>query len=461
MLLESPPPPAGRAFTRRCDDIDIQFGRDKFRLITGLKFGVGYSSDYEVDHIPFRRRVLNSDTYVYKITARMLEKKITSPEFAKLRHHDAVSLCLLALLECVLLCQELRHNVPDWCLRLVNDRVMWDLYSWGLYIRPSLYYSLRNANMKRWLALYAPPVEQVDKTPKYTMSGFTWAFKGALPIRRLTPDAIEARSDWCVSSRRFFDGLIREPPRIPSPGSPQGGPTLFTTPVSTFFFEGAQATPMSSRYMPSHPVTPNIMTPMPQQGFAPWSSPYQVTVDVGSVLLDSSSSEQVLSESVYKLTDTTVAPKKRPDKSKNKAMNGKALAFDLGNADFDDNVGVNEVLIMDAHATDDYICYKNVDPNKVYMPINACGDHWVTGVINLTCSRFFVLDSLESEGRKASIYAHIDNGQEYLMAFWKNNVILKESERYHTISNNSTIKAFISRPHNKQTYWIVEWLHAS
>ncbi|GJR57863.1 hypothetical protein Tco_1500025 [Tanacetum coccineum] len=124
----------------------------------------------------------------------MLEKKITSPEFAKLRHHDAVSLCLLALLECVLLGQKPRHNVPDWCLR--------------------------NANIKRWPALYAPPVEQVDKTPKYTLAGFTWAFKGALPIRRLTPDAIAARSDWWVSSRGFFDGLIREPPRIPLPVNP-------------------------------------------------------------------------------------------------------------------------------------------------------------------------------------------------------------------------------------------------
>nr|GEV67705.1 hypothetical protein [Tanacetum cinerariifolium] len=55
------------------------------------------------------------------------------------------------------------------------------------------------------------------------------------------------------------------------------------------------------------------------------------------------------------LPDTTTALKKRPDKSKNKARNGKAPAFDFGNADFDDNVGVNEVLIMGARATDDYI----------------------------------------------------------------------------------------------------------
>ncbi|GKG27363.1 phospholipase-like protein, partial [Tanacetum coccineum] len=47
------------------------------------------------------------------------------------------------------------------------------------------------------------------------------------------------------------------------------------------------------------------------------------------------------------------------------------------------------------------------DVDWVYMPINAGGNHWVTGAINLPYSRFYVLDSLESDGRKASIYAHI------------------------------------------------------
>ncbi|GKE34913.1 hypothetical protein Tco_1454235, partial [Tanacetum coccineum] len=131
-------------------------------------------------------------------------------------------------------------------------------------------------------------------------------------------------------------------------GSPQG-------PARTSLFKGAQATPMSSRYLPSYPVTPNIMTPMPQEGFAPWSSPYQATVDVecNESGKENSLSEHVLLESVYELAE-----------SKNKARNGKAPAFDLGNADLDDNVGVNEVLIMATRATVNYICYKNMDPNK-------------------------------------------------------------------------------------------------
>ncbi|GJT11405.1 phospholipase-like protein [Tanacetum coccineum] len=136
-------------------------------------------------------------------------------------------------------------------------------------------------------------------------------------------------------------------------GSQQGGPTMFMTSAIPSFFEG----------------------------FAPWSSPYQTTFDVGGVLPNAMNRERrVVRLSMYcqspyiNLSDTTVAPKKRPDKTKNKARNGKAPAFDIGN---------------------------------VYMLIHAGGDHWVTSVINLTCSRFYVLDSLASEGRKASIYAHI------------------------------------------------------
>nr|GEY23018.1 hypothetical protein [Tanacetum cinerariifolium] len=41
-------------------------------------------------------------------------------------------------------------------------------------------------------------------------------FAGYRPSPRLTSYAFEARADWWVSSRAFFDGHIREPPRIPS-----------------------------------------------------------------------------------------------------------------------------------------------------------------------------------------------------------------------------------------------------
>ncbi|GKC09201.1 hypothetical protein Tco_1000811, partial [Tanacetum coccineum] len=64
------------------------------------------------------------------------------------------------------------------------------------------------------------------------------------------------------------------------------------------------------------------------------------------------------------LPATTVAPKKQADKSRNKARNANVTAFDLGKAVVDDDAIDDEVMITGARATDDYICYMNMDPNK-------------------------------------------------------------------------------------------------
>ncbi|GKB65543.1 hypothetical protein Tco_0921729, partial [Tanacetum coccineum] len=100
------------------DDIEIQFGRKEFCLETELRFGVDYSSLYSKGLIPFRRRVFDSARDGHRITAKMLEDKIKIKQFFTIKDKDAVSLCLLAILELVLLGQEPRHNVPEWCLRL-------------------------------------------------------------------------------------------------------------------------------------------------------------------------------------------------------------------------------------------------------------------------------------------------------------------------------------------------------
>ncbi|GJX68209.1 hypothetical protein Tco_0303936 [Tanacetum coccineum] len=376
------------------------------------------------------------------ITGRMLLAKIESKEFDTLDNEDSVGVCLLAILKLVLLGHEPRHNVPDWCLR--------------------------NANVKWWEVFYATTIELDSPLPKYSLIGFTWAFKGARPHQRLTPDAFEAQAEWWVSSRAFFEGRICEPPRIPSPVNQhsredvlediyrhmaeqdrllkeaqdkvdahdstinqmnvflkgiqvgtmprpmkgptdvrehyglsdfsvfqnnQGGPTIFTTHPCNSFFDGAQMTltypalfdqPMSSRYSSSYLTTPHIMTPRAQQGFVLWSSTYQATFDprpqygsshnhdVGGVILDVMNRERresrpsiFLQSPCMPLPATTVAPKKRVDKSRNKTRNVDVLTFDLGNEVVDDNAVDDEVMIMGARATDDYVLFENVDPNKV------------------------------------------------------------------------------------------------
>ncbi|GJW69764.1 phospholipase-like protein [Tanacetum coccineum] len=58
-------------------------------------------------------------------------------------------------------------------------------------------------------------------------------------------------------------------------------------------------------------------------------------------------------------------------------------------------------------STSPYPSWNDVD--WVYMPINAGGDHWVTGAVNLSNFRFYVFDSLHSEVRRSTLYEHIRN----------------------------------------------------
>ncbi|GKA08487.1 hypothetical protein Tco_0687818 [Tanacetum coccineum] len=54
-------------------DIQIQFGREEFCLVTGLRFGVDYSDVYEEGLIPFRRCTFDSAKDGKPITGEMLE----------------------------------------------------------------------------------------------------------------------------------------------------------------------------------------------------------------------------------------------------------------------------------------------------------------------------------------------------------------------------------------------------
>ncbi|GKF63245.1 phospholipase-like protein [Tanacetum coccineum] len=109
----------------------------------------------------------------------MLLANIKSKEFDTLNNEDAVGICLLAIFELVLLGREPRHNVPDWYLRLVVNKKAWDMYPWGSYVWPMLWRQLRNAKVKWWDVLYATQNEPDSHLPKYSLTGFTWAFKSS------------------------------------------------------------------------------------------------------------------------------------------------------------------------------------------------------------------------------------------------------------------------------------------
>ncbi|GJZ21527.1 hypothetical protein Tco_0558566 [Tanacetum coccineum] len=156
--------------------------------------------------------------------------------FDRIHDQDAVSLCCLGILHLVFLGVEAKCRIPDWMLRLANDRVGWDNFPWGSFVWPTLYSQLKNANVKRWPKLYASQdTTEIDKKA-YSIFGYTWAFKsccleekkgklrgsmvydffhGNMPAKRLTPNETEARAKWWISSRAYFDGGIGQSERLP------------------------------------------------------------------------------------------------------------------------------------------------------------------------------------------------------------------------------------------------------
>nr|GEU80641.1 hypothetical protein [Tanacetum cinerariifolium] len=89
---------------------------------------------------------------------------------------------------------------------------------------------------------------------------------------------------------------------------------------------------------------------------------------------------------------TTVLPKKRGGKSKNKGKKANVSPFNLGNAFNDGDVEGDDVMIT---GEQDTVTARNL-PTQTVGCLET-GNHWVTGAINLTHSVFYVLDSLHSD----------------------------------------------------------------
>nr|GEW43072.1 putative reverse transcriptase domain, reverse transcriptase zinc-binding domain protein [Tanacetum cinerariifolium] len=400
----------------------IEFRRKEFCLITGLRFGPGFSERYEVGLISFRRLLFDSDTDGGHVTGKMLVDNINGEEFDNLHDEVAVSLCQLAILHFVLLGRQLAHNIPDW-----------------------------------WLSY---------DVPKKIISNF---FDGARPNRRLRPDAFEAKAEWWLRSREFFDGRIHEAPPIPTPvkltsrydvpkyvdprynecinsikelqkkndahekmlmevykfyqgqskpklvevrehyglsdfdfsvlqnteGLRHDEPKTFTKQTSSSFFDMAQRTPtypktfdepIPSRHPTSYPGTPHIATPMALQGFAPWSSTNQArpsqnpgTPHIATPMVQQgfslwSSTNQASPSQNLDVGGVNPDEMNRGKRDFSKQISAEPIhlvsPFNLGKVSIDLNSLVGEVMYMGSCATDDYISLHNVDPNKLIVVKN-------------------------------------------------------------------------------------------
>ncbi|GKB88882.1 hypothetical protein Tco_0961154 [Tanacetum coccineum] len=165
------------------NDLSIQFGREEFCLVTGLRFGVENWEEYDNQkNLPFRRRVFPSHLDGQPITGLL-------------------ATCLLGA--------ENRRNVPEWLLRIANDRVLGTnilgVHMCGQHCTPNLGMQTsdvgRNSMSKRLqMKMMRKRIHCVD----------ILGIKGNIPAARLTPDDNEARSDWWISKiyRQFVEQKV-------------------------------------------------------------------------------------------------------------------------------------------------------------------------------------------------------------------------------------------------------------
>nr|GEX37456.1 phospholipase-like protein [Tanacetum cinerariifolium] len=373
------------------DNFHIQFGKEEFCLVSGLKFGVENSIDYNKakDPISFRRRVFSSDLDGRPIRGKDVGLLIESDVFKKLDDNDAVNICCVGILQLVLLGVEDRRPVPNWILRLANDRVSWDNYPWGSYVWPTLYKHLRNENVKRWQPLYASDPTNETDTKSYLIEGFAWEFKTwilksfraamddyytcyrrhprivawsskhkfyrhmvkpiLLPVERLVPDETEARSRMWVSSRAYFDGRSFEDEQIPRHLNRNN------------YFE------VSSKMY---------------REFKEQRRGYQQMKEKNDDMID---------------------------KTKKKGKTKKLSPLNLGNTFADENVSVDDVTITGVQQTDNYFNYETVDPDK-HM------DSWI---------RILIRERAENANwtlaKSGTVYLHQENNRFMILTDPHNN----------------------------------------
>ncbi|GJR33630.1 hypothetical protein Tco_1209314 [Tanacetum coccineum] len=211
-------------------DFSIPFGREEFCLVTGLRFGVQNWAEYDTkQRIPFRRRVFPSYLDGQPITSIDIANMIIDESFAQLYDDDVVGLCCLGILQLVILGVESKRVVPDWMLRLANDRVAssgfiyeddakkysifgytWAFKTWILEsyrVTASMYFDRYNR--------YPRVAAWSKKKGRFLGKMVIPFFEGNMPAARLTPDDNEARSDWWISSKAYFDGFIGQVERVP------------------------------------------------------------------------------------------------------------------------------------------------------------------------------------------------------------------------------------------------------
>ncbi|GJX02943.1 phospholipase-like protein [Tanacetum coccineum] len=327
-------------------DFSIPFGKEEFCLVTGLRFGVQNWAEYDTKQrrvFLFRSTGVSVSLDGQPITGTDIANMIVDQSFAQLCDDDAVSLCCLGILQLVILGVDSRRVVPEWMLRLANDRVVWNKYPWGSYVWPTLYSQLRNADVKRWSPLYvAQPINE-DDAKTYSIFGYTWAFKILESFRVTAIRHFDRYNRYPrVAAWRNECSPVRQENKEPIIVEQHYGLTNFSQ------FQSMQGGPSSFRgHVPSHMGRPNLQTTI--------ETHHDVDDIFDQNILNRGKREQFPSK--YKLTPfmeqppTIILPKQRVNKTKNKGKKANLSPLNLGGAFEDDNVEENNVTFLGSQFT--------------------------------------------------------------------------------------------------------------
>nr|GEY36681.1 phospholipase-like protein [Tanacetum cinerariifolium] len=383
--------------------------REEFCLVTGLRFGVENRKEYDTQaNLPFRRCVFPSHLDEQPITGIDIVNAIVGPTFAELYDDEAVGLYCLGILQLVLLGVESRRNVPEWLLRIANDRVAWKKYPWGSYVWPTLYSQLRNTNVRLWGPLYVDQPTNEDDSTTYSIFGYTWAFKTrilesfrvtvirilmvSIGILELLHGFVEQKIK-LERNRKDVDDIKEEMLKFREEMNARPVRQENTVPINVGQHYGfSDFSQFQSMRVPSHIGRPNFQTTIKTQHYV------DGIVDQVRRGNYTSTWHPIGWLSVEHMNSwMELLIRRRNAKANWTVAYTGTISVHSENNRFIIPTDQHVIGTLDGTMRP-YPAWNDVD--WVFMPIHVVGNHWATGVIHLPNSHFYMFDSMYNEQNK-------------------------------------------------------------
>ncbi|GJR76403.1 phospholipase-like protein [Tanacetum coccineum] len=155
----------------------LHFGRPKFALITGMRFGTIRFCSYTSADLKFRNRVFPHKVGLVVTILDVLGVIEDEVMFGNLCDEDSVRLCLILALEVIFMGRLFTCPVDDSLFGLVENLEAWNVFPWGEHVWTQLYDSIKNVVVKHSDTHYLGFKKDRNYVPTYTLTGFVFAFQ--------------------------------------------------------------------------------------------------------------------------------------------------------------------------------------------------------------------------------------------------------------------------------------------